>query len=64
LRDGREFTWLAEAEKARFWKRLKERRANIFIFLSQGREGRWRNEKRKKKEEGEEERDWSHWVPV
>ena len=54
---GIQRTWLAEAEKARFWTRLKERRAaNILISLTNV-----DGEKRREGEEGEKGRDW---VPV
>jgi hypothetical protein len=50
---GIQRTWLAEAEKARFWNRLKERRAaNIFDILSQT----WMEKRRREGEEGEEEK--------
>jgi hypothetical protein len=57
---GIQRTWLAEAEKARFWKRLKERRAaNIFDILSQT----WMEKRRREGEEGEKRRE-EDWVSV
>jgi hypothetical protein len=42
---GIERTWLAEAEKARFWKRLMERRAANILNNCDG----WRREREGKK---------------